>query len=419
MKLQYSHTRLACYGGYVTQAIVNNLPPLLFLTFQNMFAVTLGNITLLITMNFLVQLLVDLLAVGFVDKIGYRKSAVIAQVMSGAGLICLGMLPFALPNAYVGIVIAMVMSAIGGGLNEVIISPIIEALPGDAKAASMSLLHSFYCWGHVLVVLLSTVYFLTIGTLHWRWLPLLWALLPVANSFLFARVPLCTLPGAAGKQQPLKFLFTQKAFLLLFLLMVCAGAAEQAMSQWASFFAEQGLGVSKTMGDLLGPCLFAVLMGVSRLFFSRRGSGLHIENALTLSCVLCVGSYLLAAFSPWPVLSLMGCGLCGFSVGLLWPGTFSLAARRFPVGGTAMFAILALAGDLGCASGPALVGAISDGAQGRLAHLAGWLFPAQGQAALKLGLLCAAIFPVLLVGAICLLQRLGKHNGEDGKKEQE
>jgi fucose permease len=386
-QLSYRHTLAASYLGYVSQAIVNNLGPLLFLTFQRRFQVSLSDLALLISMNFGVQLLVDLLAAHFIDRIGYRRAAVAAHICCAIGLVSMGILPFALPDPYLGLVIAVFINALGGGLIEVIISPIVEALPGDRKAASMSLLHSFYCWGHVAVVLLSTLYFTLVGIESWRYLPMLWALLPLGNVFLFAGVPMKTLTDESASAQPLGSLMKRRIFLLLFLMMICSGASEQAMSQWASFFAEAGLGVSKTLGDLLGPCAFAVLMGLSRLFFGLQRGQFKLERILLISGGLCIAAYLITVFSPFPLLSLVGCAVCGLSVGVMWPGTFSLSSRIFPLGGAAMFAILALAGDVGCGSGPGLVGLVMNGTT------------------LKTGLLAALIFPLLLAGGACLLGR--------------
>jgi MFS family permease len=383
----YKHTLVASYFGYVTQAIVNNLMPLLFMTFQRQFAVSLGSLALLVSLNFGVQLLVDAVAVRFVDKIGYRAAALAASVFSTVGLVSLGVLPFVLPDAYTGLVIAVVINAIGGGLLEVIISPIVEALPTGNKAAAMSLLHSFYCWGYVAVILLSTLYFNVIGIDAWRYLPLLWALIPLGNIFLFSVVPIRTLIGENDTPIPLRVLFTTKAFLLFMLIMIGAGASEQAMSQWASFFAEAGLGVSKTAGDLLGPCLFAVLMGAVRVFFGLKQETINLKKVLMGSACLCVFSYLVTVFSPFPLLSLAGCAVCGLSVGIMWPGTFSLAAKVFPRGGTAMFAIFALAGDAGCASGPGLVGLVMNATT------------------LKTGLLLAIIFPLILFCGVWSLNK--------------
>lgn len=390
MKLTYRHTLIASCTGYVCQAIVNNLGPLLFVTFQREFAISLPSLALLITLNFGIQLTVDLLAVRFVDRIGYRAAAVAAHLFCTIGLLGMGVFPYLMPKPYWGLLAAVVINAIGGGLLEVIVSPIVEALPGDRKASVMGLLHSFYCWGYVLVVLLSTLYFTLAGIGQWRYLPLLWAAIPLINCFFFIKVPLRTLLGDSASALPLKALFSKKVFWLFFLVMICSGASEQAMSQWASFFAEAGLGVSKTLGDLLGPCAFAILMGAARTIFGLQGPGVKIEKALLVSSVLCVLCYLLAVFAPSPLLSLLGCAFCGMTVAVMWPGTFSLASRFFPLGGTAMFALLALAGDVGCAAGPALVGLIMN------------------RFTFNRGLLAAILFPALLGLCIFILPRFRK-----------
>lgn len=386
MQLTYRHTKLAAYIGYITQAIVNNLTPLLFVSFQRDFGLGLDRISLLITMNFGIQIVTDLLAAKYVDKIGYRAAMLIAHGAVVLGLGSLSFLPFVM-DPFAGLCLCSALNAVGGGLTEVVVSPIVEALPGDEKASAMSILHSFYCWGQVAVVALSTLFFRLAGVENWRVLPLFWLLVPLFNLFLCARVPMRTL-NEEGGSLPLKKLFGIKVFWLFLVLMVCAGASELAMSQWASLFAEQGLQVSKTFGDLLGPCAFAVLMGAARAFFGVKGERIDLRRFLLGSGVLCVFSYLTAVFAPHPVLSLAGCALCGLSVGLLWPGTFSLAAKRCPQGGTAMFAVLALAGDIGCSTGPALCG-----------------FLAEGTGELRLGLLGASLFPLILVVCMLLLKQ--------------
>jgi MFS family permease len=393
----------ASYLGYVTQAIIVNLPPLLFIVFSRDYGLSLEKIGLLISLNFGVQIATDWACIHFVDKIGYRTAAVIAHALSALGLVLIGFLPGVI-DPYTGLVIATVLNAVGGGMIEVLISPIVESLPGDKKAASMSLLHSFYSWGQMSVVLLSTLFFTTVGLHNWRWLAATWALVPLVNAFFFLRVPLCALVQE-GEGMRLRDLFARGGFWLLLLLMVCAGASEQAMAQWASLFAELGLGVSKTMGDLLGPCAFAILMGSTRVFFGSKGSHLPLTRILTGSALLCVASYLVAVFSPHPILSLIGCALCGLSVGAMWPGTISLSAKSFPQGGTAMFAMLALAGDLGCSSGPGLVGVVSS----RVQEGSAWaqaLFSGGAQEALKAGLLMAIAFPVVMVLGVSLVRAL-------------
>ena len=408
MKLNQKHTIYASYIGYITQAIINNLPPLLFIIFRNELGISLDKIGLLISINFGVQILVDFLSAKFVDKIGYRISIVVAHIFCTVGLVSMGILPLIIKDAYLGLVLAMCLNAIGGGIIEVLISPIVESVPGDAKDQAMSLLHSFYCWGHVSVVLLTTLFFAVFTTSAWRILPILWAFVPFVNIFYFSKVPLFSLVEAEN-QIPLRKLFKVKVFWILFLLMICSGASEQAMSQWSSLFAEIGVGVSKTMGDLLGPCFFAVLMGASRVFYGVKGEKIELKRFLVGSSILCVLSYLLAVFSPIPILSLMGCAMCGLSVGIMWPGCFSLAAKEYPAGGTGMFAFLALAGDLGCSSGPGIVGMISEKVQDTGTSFLEYFLSGQDvtQLGMKTGLLVAIAFPILLIIGIFLLNRKG------------
>ena len=371
----------ACFIGYIVQAIVNNFVPLLFVTFQTTYQIPLAKITMLITINFAIQLLIDLLSAKFVDRIGYRISILIAHAMSALGLVLLTILPEVLPDAFAGILIAVGIYAVGGGLIEVLISPILEACPTEHKEKAMSLLHSFYCWGHMGVVLLSTVFFSIFGIQHWKILALLWAVIPVANMILFAKAPIYSLNEEGEKGLSLKELLCNKMFWVLMLMMACAGAAEQSVSQWASTFAEQGLGVSKTVGDLTGPMAFAFLMGLSRLIYGKFGDKMDLDRFMTFSCLLCIAAYLCISLIPNPVISLAGCAVCGFSVGILWPGTFSKAAVTIRGGGTALFAMLALAGDVGCSGGPTLAGLMSG------------VFGDN----LRMGILTAVVFPVLLL----------------------
>lgn len=390
METDYNKTLYACFLGYVVQAIVNNFVPLLFLTFQKNYGIPLTKITMLVTINFGLQLLIDLLSAGFIDKIGYRASAVLAHVCAAAGLILLTVLPEQFADPFHGILIAVMLYAVGGGLLEVLVSPIVEACPTDNKEKAMSLLHSFYCWGHVGVVFLSTIYFRVFGISHWKILTLLWALIPVVNGIIFMRVPIASLMEEDEQGLSLKELVCKKIFWILMLLMVCAGACEQAVSQWASTLAEKGLGVSKTVGDLAGPMLFGILMGTSRLWYGKYGEKIDLERFMLFSGIACGISYLLIGLVPIPVAGFLGCGLCGLSVGILWPGTFSMAAASVKNGGTLLFALLALAGDLGCSGGPTLVGIVS----GRM------------QDDLKIGILSAIVFPVLLLAGILWNRRV-------------
>ena len=385
MNLSYKSTLAACYTGYVVQAVVNNFVPLLFLTFQDTYGISLSRITILITVNFLTQLIVDMLSAGFVDRAGYRASAVAAHAFAFAGLAGLAFLPDVTADPFAGLLISVVVYAVGGGLLEVLISPIVEALPTKNKEKSMSMLHSFYCWGHVAVVLLSTLFFLVFGIDSWKTLALLWALVPAANLVVFTKVPLYPLVSEDEEGIPLTGLIKRPVFWIFLVVMTCAGASEQAVSQWASSFAEQRLGVSKTIGDLAGPMLFAVCMGTYRFLYGLYGDKIALKKAMSGSALLCIASYFIISLSPAAALSLIGCGICGFSVGIMWPGTFSMAAASLKGGGTAMFAFFALAGDLGCSGGPSFVGMLSE---------------SSGKG-LSFGILCSVVFPaVLLIGIL-------------------
>lgn len=388
-KNEYNKTIRSCFVAYIVQAIVNNFVPLLFLTFQRTYDIPLSQITMLITFNFGVQLLVDLLSVSFVDRLGYRFCMVLAHILSAAGLIFLTVLPEILPSAFAGILIAVMIYAIGGGLLEVLVSPVVESCPSDNKEKAMSMLHSFYCWGHVGVVLISTVFFSAFGITNWKILAVLWAIVPLVNAAAFTKVPLRSLMEEGETGLSLKELLTMKTFWILLVMMICAGASEQGVSQWASTLAEKGLGITKTAGDLAGPMAFAVLMGASRAFYGKYGDRISLNRFMVLSSLLCIASYLGISLLGMPQLSLVCCALCGLSVGIMWPGTFSKAAAALPKGGTAMFALLALGGDVGCSGGPTLVGFVSEFFGGDL----------------KKGILAGVVFPVLLLLGVALCRK--------------
>ena len=381
MEYSYDCTMRACFTGYIVQAIVNNFAPLLFLTFQRTYHILLQQITLLVTFNFGIQLLTDLLSVAFVDRMGYRASMVLAHILLALGLICLTVLPEWMGHPFTGILISVIVYAVGGGLLEVLVSPVVEACPSTHKEKAMSMLHSFYCWGHVGVVLFSSIFFKLAGIENWKLLAVLWAVIPILNALVFTRVPIAPVLPEGEEGMTIGTLFQNRTFWLLFAMMICAGASEQSVSQWASLFAEKGLGISKTAGDLAGPMAFAVLMGASRAFYGNYGEKINLDRFMAVSSVLCILSYLCLVFMPVPVLSLAGCALCGLSVGIMWPGTFSRASKALPAGGTALFALLALGGDIGCSGGPTLVGMVSGMCKGNL----------------KIGILAALIFPVLLL----------------------
>jgi len=383
-KKDYRKTKLACYLGFITQAISANFAPLLFLTFYRTWGISFADLALIPLVFFFTQLIVDFICARYVDRIGYRKSIVAAEVLSVAGLVLLAFLPDLMPIPFAGILISVVIYAVGSGLIEVLCSPIVEACPFENKAGMMSLLHSFYCWGSVGVILGSTLFFAVFGTEHWRILACIWALVPLYNVFNFRTCPIEPIVPE-GESMTMGQLLRTKIFWVFIVLMVCAGASELSMAQWASAFAESALHVSKTVGDLLGPCGFAVLMGLSRIWYGRYGEKVDLTVFMVLSGLLCVASYLLASLAHLPVLGLIGCVLCGFSVGIMWPGSISISSRKLPRGGTALFALLALAGDLGGAAGPAIVGNVSH---------------AMGEN-IQAGLLSGICFPVVLV--LCLL----------------
>ena len=388
----YKKTLVACYLGFVTQAITANFTPLLFLTFKNTYGITLDKIALIPLVFYLTQLLTDLVATKFTDKFGYRACVVASQVVSAAGLALMAILPDILPIPFLGILLCVVLYAIGSGLEEVLLSPIVEACPFENKAGAMSLLHSFYCWGAMGVILGSTLFFTIFGVENWKILTCIWALVPLLNTFNFISCPIERL-DEDGKSMRIGQLLKTPIFWLMILLMVCAGGSEATMSQWASAFTESAIGVSKTIGDLAGPCLFAMFMGITRMLYGKFSEKLDLTKVMLVCGVLCAGCYLLAALSALPILGLAGCALCGFAVGIMWPGSISISAQKCPRGGTAMFAFLALAGDLGATVSPTVVGSISEMAGGNL----------------KTGLLVATIFPVVLVlGLLILVKTAGK-----------
>lgn len=414
MKYTYKHTLHACYIGYITQAIVNNLAPLLFIVFHDMFHISFEMIGRLILINFGTQIAAGILTVKFADRLGYRKTAIIAHIFSAVGLIALGVLPLIFSDPYVGLIIAVVIYAVGGGVIEVLISPIVDSLPGDEKASAMSLLHSFYCWGQVAVVIVTTTIIALFGTDLWYLLPILWAIVPTYNLFKFLKVPLMpTIPE--GEKTSIKHLLSSKLFLIALVLMMAAGASELTMAQWSSIFAEKGLQVPKLVGDLLGPCLFAVFMGIGRTVYGFWGHKINLSKILLYSGMLAVVCYLTATLVQNPIISLLAVALCGLSVSLMWPGTFSLTAAAFSKGGTAMFGILAIFGDVGAAIGPWFAGVVSDIAltSSSLLSMGENVGLQAEQVGLRTGLLTATIFPIILVIGIILLRWFQKNRADE------
>lgn len=387
----YKKTTTACFIGYIVQSIITSFPPLLYLYFQSNHNIDIQKITLLVGLNFLIQLIVDLVASKFAGRINYRICLVTAHLLCAAGLIMMTVLPFILPFN-LGLTISVIIYASGGGLLEVLISPVVESCPTKNKAGIMSFLHSFYCWGVVATVLLSTLFFVLFGIKNWKVLTCLLAVLPLINAVLFLKVPLYKIDNETNIKPNYKKLFVQKSFWIMFTLMICAGACEQALSQWASTIAESSLNVSKTVGDLFGVCSFAAMMGISRLIYAKLSNKITLKHAMIFCCVLCAISLLMISLCRTSIIGLIGFALCGFSIGIFWPGTFSLATKNIKSGGTTMFALLALAGDIGCTSGPSLVGHVSE-------------FFNKG---LQSGILLIIIFPVLMLIALFFLKSKDK-----------
>ena len=384
----YKKTLTACYLGYVTQAITANFAPLLFLTFISTYGITLRKIAMIPLVFYLTQLLIDLAATKFADKIGYRACVAASQVLSAVGLVLMAILPEVLPSPFIGILISVVLYAMGSGLIEVLVSPIVEACPFENKDGMMSLLHSFFCWGAMGVILGSTLFFAIFGVENWKILTFIWALVPLYNTFNFISCPIERLVED-GQSMRIRQLLKTPIFWLMIILMVCSGASEATMAQWASAFTESAIGVSKTVGDLTGPCLFAMFMGISRMLYGKFSQKLNLTKVMLVCGILCAGCYLLASLSTLPILGLAGCALCGLAVGIMWPGSISISSQNCPNGGTAMFAFLALAGDLGAMVSPTMVGSLSEMAGGNL----------------KTGLFAATVFPVILVLGLLILRK--------------
>lgn len=399
IRTNYKHTIAAGYIGYITQAVVNNFAPLLFVTFQRDWQITLSQLAFISTYNFAVQLLIDLLSAKYADRFGIRQSMVFAHVCAALGLAGLGTLPFVMTNHFAGLLIAITLYAIGGGLIEVLVSPVIEACPTENKEANMSLLHSFYCWGQLLTVLISTVFFAAFDISNWRILAFIWAVIPAVNAVYFSFVPIAfgesENTAKTNDKNKKESLFKNQFFYILVIMMICAGAAEIAVAQWASAFAEDSLGITKAAGDIAGPCFFALLMGVARTVYAKFSKKLPLEKYILFCAVLCLFSYMMISLSPIPVISLLGCGIAGFAVGIMWPGTYSIAAKNWKNPSTSLFALLALAGDCGCSTGPFVVGAVSE----RFGN------------DLHMGFLTGSVFPIaMIIAVIFLLHYQKKHS---------
>ena len=395
--MTHKSTMLACEFGITTQAVVNNLAPILFVIFKDNFGISYTLIANLMLINFMIQLATDALSIKIINVLGYRKSGILAQLSATAGLLALGILHLFLPP-YIALIIAVPLYAFGGGLLEVMVSPVVDSLELGSKSASMSMLHSFYCWGQLVVVLISTAALRIFGNGIWYILPVIWAVLPIINSILFAIVPIPEILDDAETKNT-KTLMKSKIFICMCLLMTCSGAAEITMSQWASLFAQKGLGISKFLGDLLGPCLFALFMGGGRLIHGILGGKLDLRKSLLFCSILCAVCYFTAAMSQNAYIALLGCAVTGFSVSIMWPGVYSYSSKLISGGGTAMFSILALFGDVGCSLGSWLCGTISDFSLkfDFVKNYADTLNITYEQIGLKIGIGFTAVFPIIMI----------------------
>ncbi len=406
MSKNYKSTLWACYLGYITQAITVNLATLFFVIFRKDFGITYTELGSIVLITFVIQIIVDASMMKLTYVIGYRTSAILAHVFSLVGLVLLGILP-RIMQPFCGLLISILFYSVGGGMTEVIISPIVDSLPGDAKASGMCLLHSFYSWGQVAVVLITTVLLKLVGEGLWYIIPPVWAVIPLFNIFMFSRVPLVDIPPEESGSRITSYLRTPLIYGAI-ILMICGGASEMAMSQWASLFAESGLGVTKIVGDLLGPCLFAVNMGIGRTVYGICGKRINMKAALFSCSIFTLTCYMLTVFSGSAVLSLIGCSLCGLGVSLMWPGVLSMTSSEYgTMTSPALFAFLALAGDIGCSLGPWITGKVSD------VYIAAGTAASSG-GAIRTGLLAASIFPALMV-AVSFIFLICKRRTEDLK----
>ncbi len=404
-RFTYKTTKLACYIGYITQAIVINLMPVFFIIFQNEYNISFTRLGSLILLNFVVQIGLDVLAAKYIDKIGFRRAAIPAHIFSVLGLVGMGFLSQLMSDPYIGLIISVILFSLGGGLIEVVISPVIDLIPSSNSTGAMSLLHSFYCWGQLVVVLLSTLALNIFGYNSWKWISLFWAIIPAINIYLFMNVPLPE--TIKEKKEPIKSLFREKIFLLVILLMLGAGAAEQTMAQWASLFAQKGLQVSKIVGDLLGPCAFALLMALGRVWYGFNGGKQNLRSSLLGCSVLCVICYLVCVFENNPIVSLVACAVTGVSVSIMWPGVLSYAANCFPKSGAAMFGVMAIFGDIGCSLGPWVAGRVSDVVKGMpevIEYVTTTGMNLDG-VAMKAGILTSVIYPIIMIIGLILLKK--------------
>ena len=384
---KYLPTKIASYVGFVVQAVINNFLPILFIVFQNVYGLSYEKLARIIVFNFATQIIVDMCVPKIISALGYRKCAVMCQGLAALGLMMLGILPNIMENTYFAIIMSVMVYAFGSGLMEVALSPLVEGLPSKNKRGSMAILHSFYCWGQAFTVIVTTALVLGFGFKNWTYVPLVWASIPFFNMFAFLKVPIIE-PDKTEKRDGLLNLLRNDKFRLYMIMMLCAGAAEVAMAQWASLFAQNALGVSKVVGDLAGPCAFAVFMGTGRIWYALAAKKVSFKKTIIVMSIGACICYMMVAICNVAAVSLVFCAICGFTVSIAWPGIYSAGAVAFPKASAVMYSVFAMCGDTGCALGPWLIGIIAD------------------NLGLNIGFAAASIFPIgMILSAVLLLKK--------------
>ena len=390
----YKSTIAACYIGSFVQAIIVNTTPILFIPLREQFGLTFQQMGLLVLINFISQVGCDILFSNAIDKYGFRRFVVAAHGLAVVGLVLFAASPLLFDRPFAGFVTATIIFSGSGGLLELLLSPIVNAIPTDEKAGAMSVLHSFYSWGQAAVILLTTVLLFVFGRAWWQWIILIWTLVPLFNFFFLMRVPFA--PNVPEEQrQGMDKILLKPFFIAALATILCGAAAELCISQWASAYLEEAMRLPKVVGDVGGVCLFAVMMGVGRLFYGMYGKKINVSLMMLIGTVGAAACYITVALSGTAVLSLLACGLCGLCVSLLWPGTLVVASEHYPLAGAWMFAILA-AGDIGASAGPWLMGVVAEQAH-RLPFLSGLLTQGMSpdQLGLRAAMLVSALFPII------------------------
>lgn len=415
----YRLTTISCFVGIFAQAVIINLAALLFMPLMRLHGLTYVQLGTLVAVNFSVQVGSDLVFSGLIDRIGFRRLVLPACLVGSLGLFLFALAPVLLPGrVFAGLLAATAVYSAAGGLLEVLLSPIVNAIPNEEKGAAMSLLHSFYAWGQMATIILTTLFLFLVGERHWQWMVGFWALLPLANFLLFLKAPF---PPSVPEEHRLNMgdLILKPFCLLAFAAIFFGASAEVLMNQWTSAFMERALLLPKLTGDLFGMCGFALMLGLGRAWHGKYGARFDISKALVAMSALAVLCYLVVALAPgsWP--GLLACMVCGFATSLLWPGTLIVASERYPLAGAWMFALLAAAGDVGAGLGPWFTGWVVDHAIDTAAalRLEQWLGIGGEQAALRLGILAGTIAPLLALLCHWGMKRMRENHRQTARAE--